>query len=83
MSSGDASGIVQCNLGIFDSFKLLSIKNERGFPRMLCDATCFGFYLVMMQLLLLERVMSVFDEFQGTDLDENEIFILQLKTCYF
>ena len=33
MSSGDASGIVQCNLGIFDSFRLLSIKNGRGFPK--------------------------------------------------
>ena len=26
MSSSDASGIAQCNKGIFDSFKLLSIK---------------------------------------------------------
>ena len=30
MNSSDASGIVQCNLGIFDSFRLLSIKNGRG-----------------------------------------------------
>ena len=27
MRSGDACGIVQCNLGIFDNFRLLSIKN--------------------------------------------------------
>ena len=33
MSSGDASVIVQCNLGVFHSFKMLSIKNRRGFPR--------------------------------------------------
>ena len=56
MSSGDASGIVQGNLGIFESFRLLSIKNEPEFPRMLCDVTCFQFDLVMMQ----EGVMSVF-----------------------
>ena len=30
MSSGDAPRIVQCNLGIFDSFRLLSIKNGCG-----------------------------------------------------
>ena len=40
MSSGDASGtvqcnlgIVQCNLGIFDSFRLLFIKNGRGISK--------------------------------------------------
>ena len=33
MSSGDASVIVQCNLGVFDCFRLLSIKNRRGFTR--------------------------------------------------
>ena len=60
MSSGDVFGIVQCNLEIFDSFRLLSIKNERGFPRTLCDITCFWLDLVMRQLLLQERVMSVF-----------------------
>ena len=68
MSSGDASGIVQCNLGIFKSFRLLSVKNGRGFPRTLSDVTCFGFDLDMMQLLLLERVMSVFDEFKSSEL---------------
>ena len=60
VSSGDASGIVQCNLGILDSFRLLSIKNGRGFHRTLCDVTCFGFDLVMMQLLLQEMIMPVF-----------------------
>ena len=57
MSSGDASRIVQCNLGIFGSFRLLSIKNGCGFPRTLCSVTCFQFDFVMMQLLLQERVM--------------------------
>ena len=33
MSSGEAYGIVQCNLGIFDSFRLFSIKNGRGFSK--------------------------------------------------
>ena len=33
MSSGDASRFVQRNLGIFDSFRLLSIKSGRGFPK--------------------------------------------------
>ena len=33
MSSGDASRIVQCNIGIFNNFRLLSIKNGRGFPK--------------------------------------------------
>ena len=42
------------NLGFFDSFTLLSIKNGRGLPRMLYDVTCFQFDLVMMQLLLHE-----------------------------
>ena len=68
MSSGDVSGIVQCNLGIFESFKLLSINNGREFPRTLSDDMCFGFDFVMMQLLLLERVMSVFDEFNSSEL---------------
>ena len=54
------TGIVQCNLGIFDSFGLPSIKNGRGFPRTLCGVTCIWFDLVMKQLLLQERVMSVF-----------------------
>ena len=60
MRSGDESGIVQCNLGIFESFRLLSIKNGSEFPRMLCDVTCFQFDLVVMHLLLQEGVMSVF-----------------------
>ena len=37
---------------ILDSFRLLSIKNGRGFPRPLCCVTCFWFDLVMRQLLL-------------------------------
>ena len=45
---------------IFDSFRLLSIKNGHGFPRMLCDVTCFQFDYVMMHLLLQEGVTSVF-----------------------
>ena len=69
MSSADASGIVQCNLGIFDSFRLLSIKNGPGFRRMLCDVTCFQFDLVMMHLLLQEGVMSIFDEFNSSELN--------------
>ena len=69
MSSGDASGIVQCNLGIFDSFMLLSINNGPGFPSILCDVTCFQFDLVTMQLLLQEGVMSVFDEFNSSELN--------------
>ena len=59
-SPGDASRIVQCNLGIFDSFRLLSIKNGCGFPKTLYGITRFWLDLVMMQLLLLERVISVF-----------------------
>ena len=35
-------------------------KNGRGFARTLCSVTCFWFDLVMSQLLLQERVMSVF-----------------------
>ena len=66
MSSGDASRIVQCNLGIFDGFRLLSIKNGHGFPRMLCDVTCFQFDNVMMHLLQQEGVTSVFDEFNSS-----------------
>ena len=46
--------------GIFDSFKLLSIKNGRGFPKTLCGVPCFWFDLVKRQLLLQERVMPVF-----------------------
>ena len=69
MRSDDASGIVQCNLGIFDSFRLLSIKNGPGFPRMLCDVTCFQFDLFMMHLLPQEGVMSVFEEFNSSELN--------------
>ena len=64
MSSGDASWIVQCNLGILNRFRLLSIKDGRGFPRTLFGVTCIWFDLVIKQLLLQERVMSVFDEFK-------------------
>ena len=60
--------IVQCNLGIFDNFRLLSIKNGRGFLRTLCDVKCFWFDLVMRQLLLQERVVSVMDEFNSSEL---------------
>ena len=60
MSSGDASGMAQCYLGFF--------KNGLGFPRTLCGVTCFWFDLVMRQLLLQERVMSVFDEFNSNKL---------------
>ena len=84
--SGDASGIVQCNLGLFDSFRLLSIKNGcGGLPRTTSGVTCFCFDLVMMPLLLQERVMSVFGRIylKCTDLDENEIFIRKWKTCQF
>ena len=35
-------------------------KNGRGFPRTLCGITCFRIDLVMGQLLLQERAMSVF-----------------------
>ena len=66
MSSDDASGIVECNLGIF---RLLSIKNGPGFPRMLCDVRCFQFDLVMMHLLQQEGVMSVFEEFNSSELN--------------
>ena len=54
MSSGDASRIVQCNLRIFDSYRLPSIKNGCGFPRMLFNVTYIQFNLVMVQLLLQE-----------------------------
>ena len=69
MSSGDASRIVQCKLGIFASFRLLSIKNGPGFPRMLCDLMCFQCDLVMMHLLLQEGVISIFDEFNSSELN--------------
>ena len=68
MSSGDASWMVQCNLEIFDSFRLLSIKNGHGFPRTLCDVTCSWFDLHMRQLLLQEWVMSNLDEFNSSEL---------------
>ena len=35
---------------------------------MLCNDTCFKFDFVMRQLLLQERVMPVFDEFNSNDL---------------
>ena len=44
-------GDLQCNLGILDSFRLLSIKNGRGFSRTLCCVTCFWFNLVMRQVI--------------------------------
>ena len=50
----------QCNLGIFDSFSLLSIKNGCGVPRTLCGITCFWLDLVMRRFLLQEMVISVF-----------------------
>ena len=62
-------GIFQCNRRIFDSFRLLSIKNGLGFPRMVWDVTCFKFDLVMMHLLLQKRVMPVFDEFNSSELN--------------
>ena len=68
MSSDDASGIVQCNFRIFDSFRLLSIKNGCGFPRTLIGVACIWFDLIMKQLLLQERVMSVLDEFNSSEL---------------
>ena len=68
MSSGDTLGIVQYNLRILVSFRLLSIKNGREFPKPLCCVTCFWFDLVMRQLLLQERVMSVLDEFNSSEL---------------
>ena len=34
----------------------LSIKNGLGFPRMVCDVTCFRFDLVMVNLLLQEKI---------------------------
>ena len=67
MSSGGASGIVQCNLGIFDSFGLLSIKNGSGFPKKLWGVTCFWFDIVMRQLLLQERFISVLEEFSSSE----------------
>ena len=36
--------------GTFDNFRLLSVKNGRGFPRTLCGVTCFSLDLVIMQL---------------------------------
>ena len=69
MSYCYAPRIVQCSLGIFDSFRLLSFKNGLGLPRILCDVTCFQFDLVMMHLLLQERVMPVFDEFNSSELN--------------
>ena len=69
MSSCDASRIAQCNLGLFDSFRLLSIKNGLGFPRMVWDVTCFRFDLIMMNLLLQEKIMPFFDEFNSSELN--------------
>ena len=69
MSSGDASRIVQCMFGIFASFRLLSIKNGSGFPRMLYDVMCFQFDLVMMHLLLQEGVIFIFDEYNSSELN--------------
>ena len=68
MCSGDASGIVQCNRGIFDSFRSLSIKNGCGFTRALCDMTRIRFDLIIMQLLLQYRAMPIFDEINSSEL---------------
>ena len=68
MSSCDASGIVQCNLGIFDSYRLLSIKNGSGFPRMVWDVTCFQFYLVMVYCCRGESC-PFFNEFNSSELN--------------
>ena len=38
-------------------------------PLRMLNVTCFQFDLVMMQLLLQERVMPVFDEFNSTKLN--------------
>ena len=57
------------HLGLFDSFRVLSIKNVLGFPRMVCDVMCFRFDLVMMHLLLQERIMPFFDEFNSSELN--------------
>ena len=60
-SNGDRS----VQFRILDSFR---VKNGRGFPRPLCCVTRFQFDLVMRQLLLQERVMSVLDEFNSSEL---------------
>ena len=44
-------------------------KNGPGFPRMLCNVTCFQFDLVMMHLLRQQGVMSVFEEFNSSELN--------------
>ena len=69
MSSCDASRNVQYNLGIFDIFRLLSVKNRLGLQRMVCDITCFQFDLLMMHLLLQERDMPFFAEFNSSELN--------------
>ena len=74
MSSGEASGIVQCNLRIFDSGKLLSIKNGRGFPQALCGVTCFWFDLVLRQLLLQERNVTQGNWFRRVSNEKLVIF---------
>ena len=83
MSSGEASGIGQCNLGIFDSVRLLSIKNGRGFPRTLCSVTCFWFDLDMRQLLLQERVMSVTNLTQVSSFRRERDIRSQVKNVSF
>ena len=62
MGSGDASRIVQCNLGIFDSFRLLSIKNVvRHYVH---EVPTIRFDLIKMQLL----AMAVFYEIKSSEL---------------
>ena len=36
---------------------------------MVCDVKCFRFDLVMMNLLLQEKIMPVFDEFNSSELN--------------
>ena len=68
MSSGDASGIVQCNPGIFDSFRLLSMKNWRGFPKRCAASKAFG-STSLLGSYCCRRVSCLFlDDFNSSEL---------------
>ena len=48
--------------------QLLSIKKGHIFPRTLCDVTCYGLDHFVIQLLRLERFISIFDDINSSEL---------------
>ena len=59
---------------------------------MVCDVTCFRFDLVMMNLLLQEKIMHFFDEFNSSELNwtrsrysfsSEKLVILKMTPCLY